>query len=651
MVAQSLSSLLERASIDDHEEVLKSCNETLKKSKSDSTAQYIKVIALLKLDRYEDALRVLEAGGDALKKQAGLEHAYALYKCARWEEALTAITQASASRGASHLEAQVSYRAEQFRRAADIYEKLSQDRESSRYEEHDLSINSWATDAQLQWKGESEHVRHQRPSREDLEAFETAYNAACLNIAKGEFPQAEVLLKRAKNICETSEDLSPEDRATEILPIAVQYLYVLIRQGKTEEAESLLEEISVENIPELSTKRIARNNIVLARQTTVNPYLLYKSLHETPEAINNDRLFAFQDNTLLGNSHAADLLAQKYDGMIRSTAKGLSKSSYPSIEASTNLLSVYNAAGHAQGQTGSKGLKQILPLLERRPKDLGLLLTVVQLYVSAGNTTSAITAVERSLRALEESISETDQEARFNPGLLSVIVSLYQLEGRKLQVRTVLAQAASFWRTKPEAPAGLLRAAAKSLLRSDASSDLATAGDLFKSLYQKDSSDRIAIAGYVASQATLDYSQVESQLDHLPTIGDLVSGVDISALESAGIAPSASSNAAAAAAFAGARKRSAADKEDRSTKRVRKSRLPKDFDPANPAKKPDPERWLPLRDRSSYRPKGKKGKQRAADRTQGGPVSEKQEESAPQPQQQKASGGGNAKKNKKKGKR
>ncbi|KAJ5700957.1 hypothetical protein N7493_012003 [Penicillium malachiteum] len=635
MVAQSLSSLLERASIDDHEEVLKSCNETLKKSKTDSTAQYIKVIALLKLDRYEDALRVLEAGGDALKKQAGLEHAYALYKCARWDEALTAITQASASRGASHLEAQVSYRAEHFRRAADIYEKLSQDREGSRYEEHDLSINSWATDAQLQWKGESEHVRHQRPSREDLEAFETAYNAACLKIAKGEFPQAEVLLNRAKNICETSEDLSPEDRAAELLPIAVQYLYVLIRQGKTEEAESLLAQISVDNISELSTKRIARNNIVLARQTEVNPYLLYKSLHETPEAVNNDRLFGFQDNTLLGNSHAADLLVQKYDGMIRSTAKGLSKSSYPSAEASTNLLSVYNAAGHAQGQAGPKGLKQILPLLERRPKDLGLLLTVVQLYVSVGNTTSAITAVERSLRALEESISETDQEARFNPGLLSVLVSLYQLEGRKLQIRTILAQAASFWRNKPEAPAGLLRAAAKSLLRSDAPSDLATAGDLFKSLYQKDSSDRIAIAGYVASQATLDYSQVESQLDHLPAIGDLVSGVDISALESAGIAPSASSSAAAAAAFAGARKRSAADKEDRSTKRVRKSRLPKDFDPA---KKPDPERWLPLRDRSSYRPKGKKGKQRAADRTQGGPVSEKQEESAPQPQQQKASG-------------
>ncbi|KAJ5126014.1 hypothetical protein N7526_008191 [Penicillium atrosanguineum] len=644
MVAQSLSSLLQRASIDDHEEVIQSCNETLAKSKTDIHAQHIKVIALLKLDRYEDALRVLEAGGDALKQRAGLEHAYALYKCAKLEEALDAVTRADPSRGASHLEAQVSYRAEQFRRAAEIYEKLSQTPSS---EDHDLSINSWATDAQLQWKGEAEYVRHERPSREDLEAFETAYNAACLNIAKGALPQGEVLLNRAKNICQTSEDLSPEDRAAELLPISVQYLYVLIRQGKTEEAEALLKEISVDAIQELSTKKVARNNIVLAREAAVNPFILYKALHETPDAINNDRLFDFQNNALLGNSHAADLLVQKYDGMIRSTAKVLSKSPYPSTEASVNLQSVYNAAGYARGETGQKALKQILPALERRPKDLGLLLTVVQLYVNVGNTTSAITAVERSLRSLEESISEADQDARFNPGLLSVIVSLYQREGRKLQIQSTLAQAADYWRKKPEPPASLLRAAATSLLHSDDSSDLATAGDLFRSLYQQNSSDRVAIAGYVASQATLDYSQVESQLDRLPEINDLVAGVDVSALESAGIAPSASSAAAAAAAFAGARKRSATDKGDHATKRVRKSRLPKDYDES---KKSDPERWLPLRDRSSYRPKGRKNKQRAADRTQGGVVSERAEES-PAPQQQKSGGGNNAKKNKKKGKR
>ena len=400
---------------------------------------------------------------------------------------------------------------------------------------------------------------------------------------------------------------------------------------------------SFHSITELSTKKIARNNIVLARPADVNPYILYKALHDTPDATNNDRLFEFQDRDVVGNSHAADLLVQKYDGIIRSTAKAQSKRRGPSTDAITNLLSVFNAAAHAQGETGPNALKQILSLLERRPTDIGLLLTVVQLYVSSGNTTSAITAIERTLRSLEGS----DESVRFNPGLLSVLVSLYQREGRMVQIRTTLAQAAAYWRAKPESPVSLLRAAAASLLHSEDRSDLATAGDLFRGLHQQDPKDRIAVAGYVASQATLNYAQIESELDRLPAVSDLVADVDVSALESAGISPSASSVAAAAAAFAGARKRTTASADDRANKRVRKSRLPKDFDPA---KKPDPERWLPVRDRSSYRPKGKKGKQRAAALTQGGPVNEKTEES-PAQQQQKSGGGSNAKKNKKKGKR
>ncbi|KAJ5271760.1 hypothetical protein N7497_003666 [Penicillium chrysogenum] len=636
MVAQSLASLLQRASIDDHEEVLQSCNAALAKSKSDLQAQHMKVVALLKLDRYEEALKTFQAGGDALKQSAGLEYAYASYKCGKLDEATEALTRTAAGRGASHLEAQVRYRAENFRRAAELYEQLSKDATSSAHEVNDLNINSWATDAQLQWKGETEFVRHDRLSREDLESFETTYNAACLNIAKGEFKQSEVLLNRAQNICRTSEDLSPEDKAAELLPIAVQQLYVLIQLGKLEEAEAVLKDISVENITELSTKKIARNNIVLARPTDVNPYILYKALHDTPDAINNDRLFEFQDRDMVGNSHAADLLVQKYDGIIRSTAKAQSKRPSPSTDAITNLLSVFNAAARAQGETGPKALKQIVPLLERRPTDIGLILTVVQLYVSGGNTTSAITAMEQTLRSLEGS----NESIRFNPGLLSILVSLYQREGRMVQIRTTLAQAASYWRAKPEPPP------AASLLHSEDRSDLATAGDLFRGLHQQDPNDRTAIAGYVASQATLDYAQIESELDRLPAVGDLIADVDVSALESAGISPSASSVAAAAAAFAGARKRTAASANDRANKRVRKSRLPKDFDPA---KKPDPERWLPVRDRSSYRPKGKKGKQRAAALTQGGPVNEKTEESPVQ--QQKSGGGSNAKKNKKKGKR
>ena len=75
-----------------------------------------------------------------------------------------------------------------------------QDETALANEQNDLRINSWAVDAQLQWKGFPDAVKHTRPTRDDLEAFETVYNAACLSIAKGELAQGEMLLKRAKGI-------------------------------------------------------------------------------------------------------------------------------------------------------------------------------------------------------------------------------------------------------------------------------------------------------------------------------------------------------------------------------------------------------------------------------------------------------------------
>jgi signal recognition particle subunit SRP72 len=40
-------------------------------------------------------------------------------------------------------------------------------------------------------------VTKKKFAREDLEAFDTAYNAACGSIARSELAQAEILLKRA----------------------------------------------------------------------------------------------------------------------------------------------------------------------------------------------------------------------------------------------------------------------------------------------------------------------------------------------------------------------------------------------------------------------------------------------------------------------
>jgi signal recognition particle subunit SRP72 len=67
-------------------------------------------------------------------------------------------------------------------------------------EEYDIRINAGAVDAQLEWSGQGHLAQKKKPTREDLEVFETAFNAACGSVSRGELAQGEICLKRAKGM-------------------------------------------------------------------------------------------------------------------------------------------------------------------------------------------------------------------------------------------------------------------------------------------------------------------------------------------------------------------------------------------------------------------------------------------------------------------
>lgn len=95
-------------------------------------------------------------------------------------------------------------------------------------------------------------------------------------------------------------------------------------------------------------------------------------------------------------------------------------------------------------------------------------------------------------------------------------------------------------------------------------------------------------------------------------IPTLLKGIDVNSLLEAGVAAPPT------------KKRSLDTTSAKATikpRKKRKIRLPKGG--IDPNKKPDPERWLPLRDRSSYKPKNKKDKKKAKDLTQGGIATDK----------------------------
>ena len=476
---------------------------------------------------------------------------------------------------------------------------------------------------------------------------------------------AQVGTDLERDLCAASPDLSEDDKVAELLPIKVQQLCILSVQDMTEQANEIASEIRTarfvklqpiyvrfysyqSSISDASTKLLANLNKLSISGNPENPFLAYRIFHSSPDVPESDRLFSFQKSLVDQNEAVLDLMSFKFKGVKRSTAQRLGQDSAPTTSASINSVSAINAAAHAQKQLGKLGLKSMLPLLEKRPADVGLLLTVVQLYLLTKNHGAAIKVVETVLKRLEESRAPADQDVRFAPGLIAVVVSLHMIEGRRSHVQSELAKAATYWRHRSKPPPALLRFAGLSLLESGVHEDQEKARAIFETLQKEGPADRFSAAGILAASAESKAPGDNEDAQKLTPIDRLTAGVDVAALERAGVAQPASSTPSVLT-----RKRPAEEAKKPAKKRVRKSRLPKDRDPNKP---PDPERWLPLRDRSTYRPKGKKGKQKQAAQTQG--TSEKPEvasSAAPEPAKPQivsgGGGGGDKSKKKKKGKK
>lgn len=124
-----------------------------------------------------------------------------------------------------------------------------------------------------------------------------------------------------------------------------------------------------------------------------------------------------------------------------------------------------------------------------------------------------------------------------------------------------------------------------------------------------------ALVGLVKTAAHTDLVKAESyekQLKELPGL----KGINVVSLEKTSGAKHVEGT------IAGKMDVSEEVKKTKSKKRKRKPRYPKGFDPANPGPPPDPERWLPKRERSTYRPK-RKDKRSQVRGSQGAVVREK----------------------------
>lgn len=329
-------------------------------------------------------------------------------------------------------------------------------------------------------------------------------------------------------------------------------------------------------------------------------------------------LFTHQSNALTRNALLVDLQAHKADGVRDRTRNILDKERHPTTNLDANATSVIHAAAQTKGLNSRETLRAVVTISKQRPNSVGLVVTVVQLYAQQKSLGAALSVLESFLGRLEISAEDQDQDVRYSPGLVALAVSLMRAVRRESSAKAELVKAAAYWRDRPVSSAeSLLREAGIKLARSSNPADLSLAVAAFNKLHDENQRSPIISAGLVAALAASNPSQVEQHIAELPSIESLIKGIDVGALNRAGVA-TAPANASAAI------KRPAPDRamDDKAANKSRKRRrLPKNL---VDGKAPDPERWLSLRDRSTYRPKGKRGKRRVAESTQGGVVKDEE---------------------------
>ncbi|CAF1662858.1 unnamed protein product, partial [Adineta ricciae] len=212
----------------------------------------------------------------------------------------------------------------------------------------------------------------------------------------------------------------------------------------------------------------------------------------------------------------------------------------------------------------------------------------------------------------------SDAELLVKPGIVATLVTLYNYLEDSKSAATVLNEAVdrlyNLDRTKGKTSRALAYLIKQNIIYQEKQGNAQRVTEMLEILHKLYPNDTTTLSKLIVHYLKSDPDRANLLAQKLPSIKQLAEGVDADMLESTfgkrvqkaekttektKSGDSKSTPATAVATNATKQKK----------RRKRKIRLPKKYDPSS---KPDPERWLPLRERSYYRGKrGKRGKQAA----------------------------------------
>lgn len=250
------------------------------------------------------------------------------------------------------------------------------------------------------------------------------------------------------------------------------------------------------------------------------------------------------------------------------------------------------AAVSAHQNKNSKALADLESFAKKQPQSLAIHFAIIQLQLIESKHSAALATLEGYLQGVK-----SQPELYYQPALIALLVWLYEQTGQSERAMQTLDDASSQWKsgtssTSSKPPSSILKQTAAFKLKARRFQEAAAD---YEQLVKADPMDSQAIAGLITAYSEVNPALAEKYGNSLPVFES--GSLDLATLER--VVPGV--------------KRRYMKKDGKEGPAVKKSKknkkrkplMPKQYDPNVT---PDPERWLPKRERSTYKVKGKNKK-------------------------------------------
>uniref|UniRef100_A0A1A8HNT3 Signal recognition particle subunit SRP72 n=2 Tax=Nothobranchius kuhntae TaxID=321403 RepID=A0A1A8HNT3_NOTKU len=569
----------------DYTRALKALTKILHENRDDVTALHCKVVCLVQTGSFKEALNVMNTHSKLLGSDVVFEKAYCEYRLNRVESSLKTIESAPEQTDKlKELYGQVLYRLERYEECRSVYTDLIRNSQDE-YEEERKTNLAAVVAAMSQWE---------KASMEDLglpeSTYELCYNTACALIGQGQLTEAFNKLRQAEELCRVSladdSDVTEEDIESELAVIHSQMAYIMQLQGRTDEALQLYNQVIKLKPSDVGLLAVTANNIITINKDQ-NVFDSKKKVKLTNAEGVEYKLARKQLQAIEFNKALLAMYTNQAD-----QCRKLS-SSLHSQNPSHPRPVLIQAAQLCREKQHSRAIELLQQFSDQNPESASCIkLTMAQLYLVQGHVTKACDV----LRSIEE--------FRHKAGMVSALVALYSHEEDIDGAIDVFKQAIEHFQSEQPGSAAhlaLVREAANFKLKhgrkKEAISDL-------EQLWKQNTKDVHTLAQLISAYSLVDTNKAKSLSKHLPSAETMSFNVDVDELEN-------SHGATFVRKKAGKVVGESLPKEPgqvelKKKKKKKKGKLPKNYDPNVT---PDPERWLPMRERSYYRGK-KKGKKK-----------------------------------------